>query len=45
MQAGDVPRTYADVDKLMALVDFKPAMPIDEGMQKFVDWYKEYYQR
>lgn len=44
MQAGDVPRTYADVDKLIALVGFKPAMPIDEGMQKFVDWYKEYYQ-
>ncbi len=44
MQPGDVPRTYADVDKLMALVDFKPAMPIDEGMQKFVDWYREYYQ-
>lgn len=44
MQAGDVPRTYADVDKLISLVDFKPAMPIGDGMQKFVDWYREYYQ-
>ncbi|WP_261845269.1 NAD-dependent epimerase [Aliamphritea ceti] len=44
MQPGDVPRTYANVDKLMALVGFKPAMPIDEGMQHFVNWYREYYQ-
>lgn len=44
MQPGDVPRTYANVDKLMQLVDFKPAMPIEEGMQNFVDWYRDYYQ-
>lgn len=44
MQAGDVPRTFADVSKLVDLVDFKPAMDIATGMQNFVDWYRAYYQ-
>jgi UDP-glucuronate 4-epimerase len=44
MQAGDVPATFADVDDLMADVDFKPATPITEGIRRFVAWYREYYQ-
>ncbi len=44
MQPGDVPATYADVDDLMRDVGFKPATPIEEGVDKFVAWYKEYYR-
>jgi UDP-glucuronate 4-epimerase len=43
LQDGDVPETYADVSDLMREIDFKPATPIEEGVGKFVDWYKEYY--
>jgi len=45
MQAGDVPETYADVDDLMAEVGFKPSTSIDEGIGKFVEWYREYYKK
>jgi len=44
MQPGDVPETYADVDDLMADVGFKPVTSIEEGVGRFVDWYKEYYK-
>lgn len=43
MQPGDVPVTYADVDDLMRDVGFRPKTPIEEGIQKFVEWYREYY--
>ena len=43
IQPGDVPATYADVDDLIEDVGFKPATPIEEGIAKFVDWYREYY--
>ena len=43
MQPGDVPTTYADIDELMNDIDFKPSTSIEEGISKFVDWYKEYY--
>lgn len=43
MQPGDVPITYADVDDLMQDVGFRPATPIEEGIARFVDWYREYY--
>lgn len=43
MQAGDVPATYADIDDLQYAVGFTPATPIEEGISKFVDWYREYY--
>jgi len=42
MQAGDVPITYADVDALMADVGFKPDTSIEEGIEHFVHWYREY---
>ena len=41
--AGDVPETYADVDDLMKDIGFKPKTSIEEGIAKFVEWYKEYY--
>ena len=44
LQDGDVPETYADVDDLMRDVDFKPATPIEKGIENFVEWYKNYYQ-
>ncbi len=43
MQPGDVPVTYADVDDLMRDVGFKPSTSIEEGVGRFIDWYKEYY--
>ena len=43
LQAGDVPKTYADVDDLIKDVGFKPNTSIDEGIGKFVEWYREYY--
>ena len=43
MQPGDVPDTYADVSALTADVGYKPDTPIEEGVKKFVDWYRDYY--
>ncbi|GFO54220.1 NAD-dependent epimerase [Geomonas sp. Red276] len=43
IQPGDVPATYADVDDLMRDVGFKPSTSIEEGVGKFVKWYREYY--
>jgi UDP-glucuronate 4-epimerase len=44
IQAGDVPSTYADVDDLVRDVGFKPSTSIEEGIRKFVEWYRSYYQ-
>ena len=44
MQPGDVYQTYADVTDLMQDYDFKPNTTIEEGLSKFVRWYREYYQ-
>ena len=41
MQPGDVYQTYADVTDLMNDFDFKPDTSIEEGLSKFVKWYKE----
>jgi len=43
MQPGDVLRTYADVSDLERDIDFKPNTSIEDGLAKFVGWYKEYY--
>ncbi|MEM9945126.1 MAG: NAD-dependent epimerase [Cyanobacteria bacterium P01_D01_bin.36] len=45
MQPGDVPATYAQVQDLMDDVGFKPSTPLSVGIQKFVDWYKDYYRQ
>ena len=44
MQAGDVHETYADIEDLEKDIGFKPQTTINEGIGKFVDWYKEYYK-
>lgn len=43
MQPGDVSSTYADVDDLMNDVGFKPSTSIEVGIQRFVQWYRDYY--
>lgn len=45
MQPGDVPATYADIEALEEAAGFRPATTIEAGVAKFVDWYREYYQR
>ncbi|MCU0635039.1 MAG: NAD-dependent epimerase [Gemmatimonadaceae bacterium] len=44
MQAGDVPATYADVDDLVRDTGFKPATSVEEGVGRFVAWYREYFR-
>ena len=44
MQPGDVIMTYADVTDLEKAVGFKPETPIEEGLAKFVEWYRKYYK-
>jgi UDP-glucuronate 4-epimerase len=43
MQPGDVPATYADVSRLAAAVGFAPRTRIEDGIGRFVAWYREYY--
>lgn len=43
MQDGDVPATYADVSDLMQDVGYSPKTPIETGISRFVDWYRDYY--
>lgn len=42
MQPGDVEATWADIDDLQTLTGYKPATPIDVGIKKFCDWYRDY---
>ncbi|MEI5907342.1 NAD-dependent epimerase [Bacillus spongiae] len=43
MQPGDVLETFADIDDLEQEINYKPMVSIEEGISKFVKWYKEYY--
>lgn len=43
MQQGDVKQTFADVSDLEKAIGFKPSTSLDEGIKKFVEWYKGYY--
>ena len=43
LQPGDVVGTYADVDDLMHDVGFKPTTPIEVGVERFVEWFKDFY--
>lgn len=42
MQPGDVPATYADIEKSAAALNFSPKISLEEGLPKFVEWYKKY---
>ena len=44
LQDGDVPATYANTDTLNALTGFVPAVTVDQGIARFVDWYRAYYK-
>lgn len=44
LQPGDVPDTYADVKDLVRDFDYKPSTTVEQGMSKFVEWFKSYYQ-
>jgi UDP-glucuronate 4-epimerase len=45
MQPGDVEETFADVSDLMNDVGFHPATPLEEGLEKFIKWYRAYYHK
>ncbi len=44
MQAGDVPDTCADISDLTAAIGFRPSTPIEEGVERFVAWFREYHR-
>lgn len=44
LQPGDVPDTYADVHDLVEHINYKPAMPVEQGIQNFVAWYRDYFK-
>lgn len=44
MQPGDVPATWAETGLLTDLTGYHPKVPVAEGVQRFVDWYRDYYQ-
>ena len=44
MQPGDVSRTEADTAETQAALDYAPKTPIETGIARFVDWYRDYYK-
>ena len=44
IQPGDVPITYANIDKAKKMLGYNPKVKIDEGIKKFIAWFKEYYK-
>ena len=44
MQAGDVKSTSADTSLLEEWIGFKPSTSIEDGIKKFIDWFKEFYK-
>jgi len=45
MQPGDVMETSADTTALYKVIDFKPQTSVEEGVARFVEWYKDFYQK
>ncbi len=43
MQPGDVQATYADIESSQRDLGFQPSTPIDEGIPKFIAWYRDYH--
>jgi UDP-glucuronate 4-epimerase len=44
MQAGDVEATEADTTALQEATGFRPATAVEEGVRRFVEWYRAYYR-
>lgn len=42
IQSGDVLETFADINDLVKDINFKPTLSIEEGIKRFIKWYKEY---
>ncbi|RME80976.1 MAG: NAD-dependent epimerase, partial [Zetaproteobacteria bacterium] len=45
MQPGDVPATWADVSDLKRDFGYAPQTPVEEGVKRFVAWYREFYEK
>jgi UDP-glucuronate 4-epimerase len=45
LQPGDVEKTWADVDTLSADYGYRPSTPIEQGVERFIEWYRSYYRR
>lgn len=45
LQAGDVPSTYADVEDLVQDLGYKPETTVEEGITKFVQWYRDFFKK
>ncbi len=43
IQPGDVPKTWADVENLFELTDFRPKVSVEEGVRKFLEWFEQYH--
>jgi UDP-glucuronate 4-epimerase len=43
LQAGDVPATVSDISMIHAAIGYTPAVPVREGIRRFVEWYRDYY--
>ena len=44
LQKGDVPETFADISPLKNNYQFNPKVSVEQGVKKFIDWYKKYYK-
>ena len=44
MQPGDIPESFADIDKSTLMLGYKPATNIVDGIPCFIDWFKEYHE-
>ena len=44
MQPGDVPKSFADIDKSTEMLSYIPTTDINEGIPRFIAWYKEYHK-
>jgi len=44
MQDGDIQATHADTSLLESLTGYRPQVTVEEGVKKFVDWYKTYFK-
>jgi UDP-glucuronate 4-epimerase len=44
IQKGDVYKTYADINKIQSVVNYRPKTNIKDGLRKFIEWYKSYYK-
>ena len=45
MQPGDVYQTYAEVEDLYSVTGYKPSMTVEKGVENFVQWYRDFYQK